>query len=73
VLEESMGAIVDRTKEQLDPNDIAIMETRRILMKSAIDLREGTEPAAAHNGVAYNVRASSPMLKRDASIDQVEG
>jgi len=72
VLEESMGAIVDRTKEQLDPNDIAIMETRRILMKSAIDLREGTEPAAAHNGAAYNVRASSPVLKRDASIDQVE-
>ncbi|MQG77081.1 MAG: Rieske 2Fe-2S domain-containing protein [SAR202 cluster bacterium] len=71
VLEESMGAIVDRTKEQLDPNDIAIMETRRMLMKSAIDLREGTEPAAAHNGAAYNVRASSPTLKRDASIDEV--
>ncbi len=71
VLEESMGAIVDRTKEQLDPNDVAIMETRRMLMKSAIDLREGTEPAAAHNGAAYNVRASSPTLKRDASIDEV--
>jgi len=71
VLEESMGAIVDRTKEQLDPNDIAIMETRRMLMKSAIDLREGTEPPAARNGAAYNVRASSPTLKRDASIDEV--
>ena len=71
VLEESMGAIVDRTKEQLDPNDVAIMETRRMLMKSAIDLREGTEPPAARNGAAYNVRASSPTLKRDASIDEV--
>jgi len=72
VLEESMGAIVDRTKEQLDPNDIAIMETRRMLMKSAIELREGTEPAAAHNGTAYNTRASAIVLQRDASIDQVE-
>ena len=72
VLEESMGAIVDRTKEQLDPNDIAIMETRRMLMKSAIELREGTEPAAAHNGTAYNTRASAIVLQRDASIDQVD-
>ena len=72
VLEESMGAVVDRTKEQLDPNDVAIMAARRKLMQSAIDLREGTEPAAAHNGAAYSVHASAPLLKRGVSIDEVE-
>ena len=71
VLEESMGAIVDRTKEQLDPNDVAIMAARRMLIKGAIDLREGTEPAAAHHGAAYNVHASSAVMKKDVPFEQV--
>jgi predicted HicB family RNase H-like nuclease len=72
VLEESMGAIVDRTREQLDENDIAVVAARRMLMKAAIDLREGTEPAAAHMGHAYNVRAASTTLGKGATIEDVE-
>ena len=71
VLEESMGAIVDRTKEQLDENDIAVMAARRLLMKAAIDLREGTEPAAAHMGAIYNVRAASTVLGKGETLEDV--
>lgn len=72
VLEESMGAIVDRSREQLDENDIAVMAARRMLMKAAIELREGTEPAAAHMGHAYNVRPASTTLGKGATIEDVE-
>lgn len=72
VLEESMGAIVDRTREQLDDNDIAIMAARRMLMKAAIELREGTEPPAARMGHAYNVRAASTVLGKGETLEDVE-
>ena len=71
VLEESMGAIVDRSREQLDENDIAVAAARKMLMKAAIDLREGTEPAAAHMGHAYNVRAASATLGKGETLEDV--
>ena len=43
---ESMGPIVDRTKEHLGTSDRMIMLTRRKLMRAAIALRDqGTVPA----------------------------
>ena len=72
VLEESMGAIVDRSREQLDENDIAVIAARKMLMKAAIDLREGTEPAAAHMGAIYNVRAASAKLGKGETLEDVE-
>ena len=66
-----MGAIVDRSREQLDENDIAVMAARRMLMKAAIDLREGTEPAAARMGAVYNVRAASTTLGKGETLEDV--
>ena len=40
-------------------------------MKAAIELREGTEPAAAHMGHAYNVRPASTVLGKGATIEDV--
>ncbi len=71
VLEESMGAIVDRSREQLDENDVAVMAARKMLMKAAIELREGTEPAAAHMGHAYNVRAAQTTLGKGETLEDV--
>ena len=71
VLEESMGAIVDRSREQLDENDIAVMAARKMLMKAAIELREGTEPAAAHMGAIYNVRAAKTTLGKGETLEDV--
>ena len=71
VLEESMGAVVDRSREQLDENDIAVVAARMMLMKAAIDLREGTEPPAAHMGAIYNVRAANATLGKGETLEDV--
>ena len=46
---ESMGAITDRTQENLAASDLHVIEVRRFLLKAARDLQEGIEPP----GVAY--------------------
>ena len=71
VLEESMGAVVDRSREQLDENDIAVVAARMMLMKAAIDLREGTEPPAAHMGAIYNVHAANATLGKGETLEDV--
>ena len=70
VCQESMGTIVDRSQEELGPNDVAILATRDRLLKAAIDLLEGTEPAAAHNGEAYGVRTHTALLSREVAFDE---
>src|SRR5215211_1508050 len=42
---ESMGAIMDRTKEHLGAADTAVIVMRRVLMRMAKRLEEGIEPA----------------------------
>ena len=66
-----MGAVVDRSREQLDENDIAVVAARMMLMKAAIDLREGTEPPAAHMGAIYNVHAANATLGKGETLEDV--
>jgi phthalate 4,5-dioxygenase len=54
---ESMGPIMDRTKERLGTADLAIITARRILLRTARRLQEGIEPYAASHGDVYRVRA----------------
>jgi len=54
---ESMGPIVDRTKEHLSRGDQAITTARRVLIKAAKDLQKGIEPAPATDGKRYAVRS----------------
>jgi phthalate 4,5-dioxygenase len=42
----SMGPIVDRTQEHLVPADRAIVEIRRLLLRSAADVEKGGDPVA---------------------------
>ena len=64
---ESMGPIVDRTKEHLGTSDRMIMLTRRRLMRAATALRDhGTVPPEVHDVEAYHhVRAGFTVLPRD--------
>jgi phenylpropionate dioxygenase-like ring-hydroxylating dioxygenase large terminal subunit len=55
-VQESMGAIVDRTREHLGPADKAIITTRQLLMKAARTVLEGGEPQGA-NSSYYHIRA----------------
>jgi phthalate 4,5-dioxygenase len=57
-LQENMGAICDRTREQLVATDVAIVAARRRLRQLALDLENGQKPvAAAAHGDWYDIRA----------------
>jgi phenylpropionate dioxygenase-like ring-hydroxylating dioxygenase large terminal subunit len=57
-IQETMGAIYDRTKEHLGSADTAIIMMRRLLMKLARDLEGGAEPYAAQHGELLTVRSA---------------
>ena len=69
-IQESMGPVVDRSKEHLGPADKAIIQLRRLLLGAAKTVREGGTP----RGVApsyYTLRASEGVLPRDADWRQL--
>jgi phthalate 4,5-dioxygenase oxygenase subunit len=59
---ESMGPIVDRTKEHLGHSDSGVVQFRKLMLRLARDLMEGKPPEAAANGSIYNVRSASVLL-----------
>jgi phthalate 4,5-dioxygenase oxygenase subunit len=71
--QESMGTIVDRSQEQLGPNDVAIEGARKQMMTAAVDLMEGTIPVIVHKGEAYRVRSYSGVVDKDAQFDTDDG
>src|SRR5262249_31536333 len=46
-VQESMGSIVDRSREYLGPADKAIITTRRLLLQAIKDVQAGGDPPAA--------------------------
>jgi hypothetical protein len=64
---ESMGPIVDRTKEHLGTSDRMIMLTRRRLMRAATALRDnGVVPDEVDDVERYhNIRAGFAILPKD--------
>ena len=69
-LQESMGAVVDRTRERLGASDTAIIATRRLLLQEMRALAQGQEPEAAHRGEVYWVRSCSLLLNREVEFDE---
>jgi len=69
-LQESMGPLVDRTKERLGTSDTAIIAMRRLLIQEIRALQEGVAPYAAQHGHAYWVRSCSLLLNRDVEFDE---
>jgi hypothetical protein len=67
-LQESMGPIVDRSKERLVSADSGIIKARRKLVQAALDLQEhGTTPPgvdAAH----HRVRSAAIVLPQHESF-----
>jgi phenylpropionate dioxygenase-like ring-hydroxylating dioxygenase large terminal subunit len=64
-IQESMGAIVDRSREHLGPADKAIIQARRLLLDAVRTVQAGGTP----RGVApsyYTLRADEGVLPRDA-------
>ncbi|GAC1313898.1 MAG: Rieske 2Fe-2S domain-containing protein [Chloroflexota bacterium] len=68
-VQEFMGPIVDRTTEHLGTSDLGVIGTRRLLLRQARELADGTPPSTVGNDVAFTVRSMSVLLPREATVD----
>jgi hypothetical protein len=67
-LQESMGPIVDRTRERLVSADVGIIKARHKLRKAAIALRdEGMTPPGV-DPAHHRVRSAAIVLPKDDSF-----
>jgi phthalate 4,5-dioxygenase oxygenase subunit len=65
-MQESMGSIVDRTKEHLGISDIAIIKMRRLLLQSVHSFVEGGKPIGLTSSVPYD------KLRSDAKVIPID-
>jgi len=63
-VQESMGAIVDRSKEHLGPADKAIIATRKLLLEATDVVEQGGDPAGTRASY-YEVLAAENTLPKD--------
>ena len=67
---ESMGPVVDRTKEHLGTADSGIIAVRRRLLRLARQLGEGQEPYPAAHAGCYRILAPALNLPKDVPFDE---
>jgi phthalate 4,5-dioxygenase len=65
-VQESMGPIVDRTRENLGPADRAVVATRRLLLEAVDTVARGGDPRGT-GPEYYEARAMEAVLSRDAN------
>ena len=71
-LQESMGRVQDRTKENLVSTDNAIIMARHRLRKAALDLQNGKQPPGL-DAESQEVRSAAFVLPRDMAFSQAQG
>ena len=71
-LQESMGRIPDRSRENLVMTDKAIVMARSRLRNAALDLDKGKRPAGLDTD-SQEVRSASFLLPRDVAFDEAPG
>jgi hypothetical protein len=69
-LQESMGTIVDRSKEHLGPADKAIIQARRLLRQAVKTVEAGGQPYGTSTSY-YTIKAGEEVLARDADWHEV--
>src|SRR5207302_5757918 len=65
-VQESMGAIADRTLERLGTTDRAIITTRRLLLAAIQSVEQGNDPPGTGDSY-YGLRPAEKVLAKDAS------
>ena len=70
-IQDSQGAIQDRTKEHLGPTDVGIVEFRKLVMSAARALQRGDAPRPAAASQRYAVRAGGWIAAGDKDIATV--
>ena len=66
-LQESMGPIMDRSREHLVSTDNGIIMARQRLMRAALALEKG-EPPPGTDPATHRVRSAAMVLPRDAAF-----
>jgi hypothetical protein len=69
-IQESMGRIVDRSKEHLGPADKAIIQMRRLLRQAVNTVEEGGTPPGVGPSY-YSLHSALEVLPRDADWRQI--
>jgi len=69
-VQESMGTIVDRSREHLGPADKAIIQARRLLLSAVKTAQEGGTPRGIRP-TYYAIRAADGVLPHDADWRQI--
>jgi len=69
-IQESMGRVVDRSKEHLGPADKAIIQARRLLLAAIKAVQEGGTPRGIGPSY-YALRASEGVVARDADWREI--
>jgi len=64
-VQESMGHIVDRSKEHLGPADKAIIQARRLLLEAVKAVQAGGTPRGTE-ATYYALRAAEGVIPREA-------
>ncbi|HVR78384.1 MAG TPA: Rieske 2Fe-2S domain-containing protein [Acidimicrobiia bacterium] len=72
-LQESMGPVVDRTKENLVSTDNGIIMARRRLKKAALALRDNGETPPGVDPAHHRVRSASVVLPKEQSFIDASG
>lgn len=62
-VQESMGAVVDRTRENLTRSDIAVVHARRLLLQAAETVSDGGDPPGLATSY-YNIRPIERVLAK---------
>lgn len=71
-IQDSQGAIADRSREHLFATDIGVVRFRRTLLQAARDLLErGVEPVAAARPASYKMRSGGWVTHQDKPLSQV--
>ena len=69
-VQETMGSIVDRSRERLLIGDSAIVKLRRLLLQALRDQRDGRRPLGL-NPASYRVRSLRCELPPDAKMSEL--
>ncbi len=64
-VQESMGPVIDRSREHLGTTDKAIIQFRRSLLDAAHDLQNGIDPPGADSKAYRNLRATDVTIAKD--------
>jgi len=70
-VQESMGAIYDRTQEHLGSADTAIIQMRRLLLQAVQDVAEDRDPVGSQ-GEGSRVRPAQMYLPEDAAWTETQ-